>query len=131
MTDVNTRISSDSSLAFISTGDIDDRGEITGQACVLSNSACTSEQPAFFAIPDAIGTAKTARPSTNAIEGERAAAVAISPLACGLHSPLFYQLGCKVTEGQLSQESSRPVGSPHSSVYTSELRALYNDWQIG
>jgi hypothetical protein len=52
MTDLNTLIPSDSSLELISTGDIDDRGEITGQACVLSNGACTSEQPAFLAIPD-------------------------------------------------------------------------------
>ena len=52
MTDLNTLIPPDSPLALISTGDIDDRGEITGQACVVSNGACTSETPAFLAIPD-------------------------------------------------------------------------------
>jgi probable HAF family extracellular repeat protein len=54
MTDLNTLIPSDSPLALISTGDINDRGEITGEACVLSNGVCTSasEQPAFLAIPD-------------------------------------------------------------------------------
>jgi len=52
MTDLNKLIPSDSPLALISTGDIDDRGEITGQACVLSDGACTSDLPAFLAIPD-------------------------------------------------------------------------------
>jgi probable HAF family extracellular repeat protein len=52
MTDLNTLIPPDSPLALISTGDIDDRGEITGQACVVSHGACTSETPAFLAIPD-------------------------------------------------------------------------------
>lgn len=51
MTDLNTLIPPDSSLYLISTGDINDSGEITGQACVLSNGACTSEVPAFVAIP--------------------------------------------------------------------------------
>lgn len=51
MTDLNTLIPSDSPLFLISTGDINDRGEITGQACVVSNGACTSETPAFLAIP--------------------------------------------------------------------------------
>ncbi|HYL62596.1 MAG TPA: hypothetical protein VE077_08235 [Candidatus Methylomirabilis sp.] len=31
--------------------DINDRGEIAGQACVLSNGTCTSELPAFLLIP--------------------------------------------------------------------------------
>ena len=52
MTDLNKLIPSGSPLALISTGDINDRGEITGQACVVSNGACTSEMPAFLAIPD-------------------------------------------------------------------------------
>lgn len=51
MTDLNTLIPSDSSLYLISTGDINDKGEITGQACVVSKGACTSEMPAFLAIP--------------------------------------------------------------------------------
>lgn len=52
MTDLNTLIPPDSPLSLISTGDINDRGEITGQACVLSNGSCTSELPAFFGAPD-------------------------------------------------------------------------------
>jgi probable HAF family extracellular repeat protein len=60
MTDLNSLIPPDSQLALISTGDINDRGEITGQACVLSNGACTSEQPAFLAIPDCDGDANAA-----------------------------------------------------------------------
>jgi probable HAF family extracellular repeat protein len=51
MTDLNTLIPSDSPLYLISTGDINDRGEITGQACVVSGGVCTSETPAFLAIP--------------------------------------------------------------------------------
>jgi probable HAF family extracellular repeat protein len=50
MTDLNSLIPSDSPLELISTGDIDDRGEITGQACV--KSSCSADQPAFLAIPD-------------------------------------------------------------------------------
>lgn len=52
MTDLNTLIPSGSPLSLISTGGINDRGEITGQACVVSKGACTSETPAFLAIPD-------------------------------------------------------------------------------
>ncbi len=52
MTDLNKLIPSDSPLSLISTGDINDKGEITGQACVVSNGACTSEMPAFLAVPD-------------------------------------------------------------------------------
>jgi probable HAF family extracellular repeat protein len=53
MTDLNTLIPSDSNLYLISTGGINNRGEITGQACVLINGAClsTSDTPAFLAIP--------------------------------------------------------------------------------
>jgi probable HAF family extracellular repeat protein len=51
MTDLNDLIPSDSPLELISTGDINDRGEITGQACVLSNGACTADTPAFLALP--------------------------------------------------------------------------------
>lgn len=52
MTDLNTLIPSNSTLLLISTGDINDRGEITGQACVVSDGACTSEMPAFLAVPE-------------------------------------------------------------------------------
>lgn len=52
MTDLNKLIPADSSLALISTGDINDAGEITGQACVAANGECTSEMPAFLAVPE-------------------------------------------------------------------------------
>lgn len=56
MTDLNTLIPSNSALYLISTGDINDEGEITGQACVVANGACTSEMPAFLAVPDCDGS---------------------------------------------------------------------------
>lgn len=69
MTDLNTLIPSDSALELIGTGDIDDRGEITGQACVLSNGACTSEEPAFLAIPDCDWDANAATmPASNHVQ---------------------------------------------------------------
>lgn len=52
MTDLNTLIPPGSPLYLISTGDINDGGEITGQACVLSNGACSGETAAFLAIPN-------------------------------------------------------------------------------
>ena len=52
MTDLNTLIPSDSPLALISTGDINDEGQITGQACIVSNGECTAETPAFLAVPE-------------------------------------------------------------------------------
>jgi probable HAF family extracellular repeat protein len=72
MTDLNKLIPSDSPLELISTGDIDDRGEITGQACVLSNGACTSEQPAFLAIPDCDWGKKDGASFESAVASERA-----------------------------------------------------------
>jgi probable HAF family extracellular repeat protein len=53
MTDLNTLIPPNSSLYLMVADDINDRGEITGQACVgvLSNGTCTGESPAFLAVP--------------------------------------------------------------------------------
>ncbi len=53
MKDLNSLIRNGSRLHLISAGGINDRREITGQACVLSDGACTSssETPAFLAIP--------------------------------------------------------------------------------
>ena len=51
MTDLNTLIPPNSSLYLTYGSGINDRGEITGSACVLSNGACTSEVPAFLAVP--------------------------------------------------------------------------------
>lgn len=42
----------DSPLLLLFAGGINDRGEITGEACVIANGACTIDQPAFLAIPD-------------------------------------------------------------------------------
>lgn len=55
ITDLNTLIQPNSNLYLISTGDINDRGEITGQACVLSNGTCTNQLVAFLGIPDFSG----------------------------------------------------------------------------
>jgi len=51
MTDLNTLIPPNSPLYLTFGGGINDRGEIAGSACVLSNGVCTSEVPAFLAIP--------------------------------------------------------------------------------
>ncbi len=51
MTDLNTLISPDSPLYLTYGAGINDRREITGSACVLSNGVCTSEVPAFLAVP--------------------------------------------------------------------------------
>jgi probable HAF family extracellular repeat protein len=51
MTDLNTLIPPNSPLYLTFSGGINDRGEIAGTACVLSNGVCTSEVPAFLAIP--------------------------------------------------------------------------------
>jgi probable HAF family extracellular repeat protein len=51
MTDLNTLIPPNSPLYLTFGGGINDRGEIAGSACVLSNGVCTSDVPAFLAIP--------------------------------------------------------------------------------
>jgi probable HAF family extracellular repeat protein len=51
MTDLNTLIPPNSPLYLTYGSGINDRGEITGSACVLSNGVCTSEVPAFLAVP--------------------------------------------------------------------------------
>jgi probable HAF family extracellular repeat protein len=51
MTDLNILIPSDSPLHLTWGAGINDRGEITGTACVISNGVCTSEVPAFLAVP--------------------------------------------------------------------------------
>ena len=51
MTDLNTLIPPNSSLYLTFGAAINNRGEITGSACVLSNGACTTELPAFLAVP--------------------------------------------------------------------------------
>jgi probable HAF family extracellular repeat protein len=51
MTDLNILIPPNSPLYLTFGSGINDRGEITGSACVLSNGVCTSEVPAFLAIP--------------------------------------------------------------------------------
>ena len=51
ITDLNTLIPPNSPLFLTFGSGINDRGEFTGSACVLSNGACTSEVPAFLAVP--------------------------------------------------------------------------------
>jgi probable HAF family extracellular repeat protein len=51
LTDLNTLISRDSPLYMTYGAGINDRGEIAGSACVPSNGVCTSEVPAFLAVP--------------------------------------------------------------------------------
>lgn len=51
MTDLNTLIPPNSPLYLTFGSGINDRGEITGSACVLSNGGCTSKVPAFLAVP--------------------------------------------------------------------------------
>lgn len=51
MTDLNTLIPPNSPLYLTFGSGINDLGEITGSACVLFNGACTSEVPAFLAVP--------------------------------------------------------------------------------
>jgi probable HAF family extracellular repeat protein len=55
MTDLNTLTQPNSNLYLIATGDINDRGEITGEACVLSDGVCTGQFVAFLGIPDFSG----------------------------------------------------------------------------
>lgn len=50
MTNLNSLILPNSNLYLISAGDVNNQGEITGQACVLSGSTCT-EFVAFLAVP--------------------------------------------------------------------------------
>ncbi len=40
-------------------------GEITGEACVIANGACTADQPAFLAIPDGGFSADASEEETN------------------------------------------------------------------
>jgi probable HAF family extracellular repeat protein len=49
--DLNSLIPADSSLYLVEVNDINDRGEIAGQACVLSDGACGSEIPAVLLVP--------------------------------------------------------------------------------
>jgi probable HAF family extracellular repeat protein len=51
MTDLNILIPPNSPLYLTFGSGINDRGEIAGSACVLSNGVCTSEVPAFLAVP--------------------------------------------------------------------------------
>jgi len=51
MADLNTLIPPNSPLYLTFGAGINDRGEISGSACVLSNGVCTSEVPAFLAVP--------------------------------------------------------------------------------
>ena len=75
MVDLNTLVSSGSGLSLISTGDINDKGEITGQACVVSNGICSTETPAFLAIPEHDRDDRNASPGTRADQAEAPMAI--------------------------------------------------------
>ncbi len=53
MTDLNSLVPSGSPLLLLFAGGINNRGEITGQACVIADGGCPAgnETPAFLAIP--------------------------------------------------------------------------------
>jgi probable HAF family extracellular repeat protein len=70
--DLNTLVPADSTLYMVGTGDINDQGDITGQACVIA-SGCTVFHT-FVAIP-APGAAASASQS----EGERASMTVADP----------------------------------------------------
>ena len=53
--DLNARISADSPLYLTLANDINDRGEIAGQACVVSGGVCSADTPAVLLIPKSSG----------------------------------------------------------------------------
>ncbi len=57
MRDLNSLIAHNSSLLLLAADGINDRGEITGQACVIADGGCPSgnDTPAFLAIPSSDG----------------------------------------------------------------------------
>ena len=74
MTDLNTLIPPNSPLYLTFGSGINDRGEIAGSACVLSNGVCTSEVPAFLAIPCLQGDTNNQECQNN-VEGASGASV--------------------------------------------------------
>jgi probable HAF family extracellular repeat protein len=64
MTDLNKLIAPTSQFLLVSTGDINNSGEITGQACVVSEGTCTTTLVAFLAIPKAGAETSALVPST-------------------------------------------------------------------
>lgn len=100
MTDLNNLIPPDSSLSLISTGDINDRGEITGQACVLSKGVCTSETPAFLAVPREHCT------ESDAASAEAQAGASEAPMAV-LPENLRQQFMRRLAFGHLAPEPVR------------------------
>ncbi len=101
MMDLNTLIPLDSNLSLISTGDINDRGEITGQACVVSNGECTSETPAFLAIPTHDGEKSEAASSER--YGDHEAAKVIVPES--VRQQVMHRLG-------FGSAGTRPITPP-------------------
>ena len=67
--DLNSLLPPDSPLTILASGDINNYGEITGFACVVSGNACGNEVHAFVAIlAPASGHDAAARPSAPAAE---------------------------------------------------------------
>jgi probable HAF family extracellular repeat protein len=67
MEDLTNLVGISNNLMLVSTGDINDRGEITGQACVVSGGVCGSELVAVLLLPDCD------------VDGSEAPASAIAP----------------------------------------------------
>jgi hypothetical protein len=59
--DLNSLIPADSALYLVELNDINDRGEIAGQVCVVSDGACGSQIPAVLLIPGRGGAGGAAR----------------------------------------------------------------------
>ena len=55
--DLNALVQANAPLYLLATGDVNDRGEITGLACVVVNGACGNETHIFVAIPAPDGAA--------------------------------------------------------------------------
>jgi probable HAF family extracellular repeat protein len=64
--DLNTLVQADAPLYLLETGDINDRGEITGLGCVVVAGACGSVLHTFVAIVAPAAAGSTARDSTAA-----------------------------------------------------------------
>jgi probable HAF family extracellular repeat protein len=79
MYDLNTLVQPNAPLYLLATGDINDRGEITGLACVLEGGACGNEIHAFVAI---------VAPGSPGAVRERVAAAARPPMSAALRSAL-------------------------------------------
>jgi probable HAF family extracellular repeat protein len=70
MTDLNALIPANSNLTLVYADDINDAGEIVGQACVSSNRVCGSDSPDFLLVPMGQGASGKA-PAGTAVLSDR------------------------------------------------------------